>query len=236
MLALTHVITPQWQHNIFAQGETVIKVLLVDDHDLVRIGIRRLLEDNNIISVIGEARTGEEAIKMVRANRPDVILMDLQMPGIGGLEATRKLIKSDPDLRIIILTVHAEEPFPTKLLKTGALGYLTKGCSVNEMIKGIDSVNRGKRYLGNEIAQQLALTMLPGAKKSPLDMLSERELQVLLMVTQGEKIQKIAEKLHLSPKTISTYRYRVFEKLHVKGDVELTHFAIRHGLMDEGSE
>jgi len=233
MLAYTHAITPHWQDDLFGKGETVIKVLLVDDHDLVRMGIRRLLEDNNIISVIGEARTGEEAIEMVRADRPDVILMDLQMPGIGGLEATRKLIKGDPDLKVIILTVHAEEPFPTKLLKTGALGYLTKGCSVDEIIKAIDSVNRGKRYLGNEIAQQLALTMLPGAQHSPLDMLSERELQVLLMVTQGEKIQKIAEKLNLSPKTISTYRYRVFEKLQVKSDVELTHFAIRHGLMDE---
>lgn len=233
MLAYKYVTTPHWQDDLFGKGVTVIKVLLVDDHDLVRMGIRRLLEDNSIISVIGEARTGEEAIEMVRADRPDVVLMDLQMPGIGGLEATRKLIKGDPELRVIILTVHAEEPFPTKLLKTGALGYLTKGCSVDEIIKAIDTVNRGKRYLGNEIAQQLALTMLPGAEHSPLDMLSERELQVLLMVTQGEKIQKIAEKLNLSPKTISTYRYRVFEKLQVKSDVELTHFAIRHGLMDE---
>jgi two-component system invasion response regulator UvrY len=211
----------------------MIRVMLVDDHDLVRTGVRRLLEDSPLIKVIAEASDGEQAYRMVKENRPDVVLMDLQMPGVGGLEATRKILQYDDGIRVIILTVHAEEPFPTKLLKTGASGYLTKGCSPDEMVNAIKRVHTGKKYLGNEIAQQLALTVMPGGEKSPLDILSERELQVMLMVTQGEKIQKIADKLHLSPKTVSTYRYRIFEKLAVKSDVELTHFAIRHGLMDD---
>jgi two-component system invasion response regulator UvrY len=231
--ALQHCTTGP--HNSIKGLAGMIKVMLVDDHDLVRTGIRRLLEDSTVIKVIGEATDGEQAYHMIRDTRPDVVLMDLQMPGVGGLEATRKILQYDNSIRVIILTVHSEEPFPTKLLKTGACGYLTKGCSPDEMVSAIKRVHSGKKYLGNEIAQQLALTVMPGGEKSPLDMLSERELQVMLMVTRGEKIQKIAEKLHLSPKTVSTYRYRIFEKLSVKSDVELTHFAMRHGLMDDGN-
>jgi two-component system invasion response regulator UvrY len=214
----------------------MIRVLLVDDHDLVRTGIRRLLQDISDIEVIGEADTGERAVELVRQLQPDVVMMDLNMPGIGGLEATRKIMQFEPHTRVIILTVHAEEPFPTKLLKTGAMGYLTKGCTMDEMLKAIHTVTNDKRYLANDIAQQLAQTILPGGGKSPLDLLSERELQVMLMVTQGEKIQAIAKKLHLSPKTISTYRYRLYEKLGVESDVELTRFAIRHGLVEGSSD
>lgn len=159
--------------------------------------------------------------------------MDVNMPGIGGLEATRKLLQIHDDMKVIVVTIHVEEPFPSRLLKAGASGYLTKGCAVTEIVDAIRSVHNGKRFIGKDVAQQLALTMLPGNDKSPFDALSQRELQVMLMVTQGLKIQEIADKLCLSPKTVSTYRYRLFEKLDVKSDVELTHLAMRHGMMDD---
>jgi two-component system invasion response regulator UvrY len=213
----------------------MISVLLVDDHELVRTGVRRLLDDADGIQVINEASSGEEAIQMVRTHRPDVVLMDVNMPGIGGLEATRKLLQIDGKLKIIVVTIHVEEPFPTQLLKAGASGYLTKGCALSEIISAIHTVHAGKRFIGADVAQQLALTMLPGSDRSPFDNLSQRELQVMLMVTQGLKIQQIAEKLCLSPKTVSTYRYRLFEKLDVKSDVELTHLAMRHGMIDDNN-
>lgn len=212
-----------------------IKVLLVDDHELVRTGIRRLLDDFADIEVIAEAESGEVAITLVREHRPQVVLMDVNMPGIGGLEATRKLTQIDPSVKVIVVTIHLDEPFPTRLLQAGASGYLTKGCAVSEIVEAIRQVGNGKRFIGSDVAQQLAMTMLPGSDKSPFDALSQRELQVMLMVTQGQKIQEIADKLCLSPKTVSTYRYRLFEKLDVKSDVELTHLAMRHGMIDENN-
>jgi len=212
-----------------------VKVLLVDDHELVRTGIRRLLDDFADIEVIAEAESGEEAITLVRELRPQVVLMDVNMPGIGGLEATRKLTQIDPSVKVIVVTIHLDEPFPTRLLQAGAAGYLTKGCAVSEIVEAIRQVGKGKRFIGSDVAQQLAMTMLPGSDKSPFDSLSQRELQVMLMVTQGQKIQEIADKLCLSPKTVSTYRYRLFEKLEVKSDVELTHLAMRHGMIDENN-
>jgi len=216
-------------------SSVTIRVLLVDDHELVRTGIRRLLEDFDGIEVMAEAENGEEAVSLVRKDKPDVILMDVNMPGIGGLEATRKLLQIHDDMKIIVVTIHVEEPFPTRLLKAGASGYLTKGCAISEIVEAIRTVHKGKRFIGSDVAQQLAMSILPGNDKSPFETLSQRELQVMLMVTQGQRIQEIAEKLCLSPKTVSTYRYRLFDKLDVKSDVELTHMAMRHGMMDDSS-
>jgi len=210
----------------------LINVLLVDDHELVRTGISRLLADVSDITVIGEAESGEDAVKMVRDKIPHVILMDVRMPGIGGLEATRKIQRINPDIKIIALTVCDEEPFPTKLLQAGARGYLTKGAGLEEMVTAIRTVFAGKRYLGPEIAQLLALQNLSDSQGSPFEILSDREMQVLLMITKGQKVQQISEKLCLSPKTVNTYRYRLFEKLNVNSDVELTHLAIRHGIIE----
>lgn len=210
----------------------MIRVLLVDDHELVRAGIKRLLDDAQGIEVIGEAASGESAIELVRADTPDVILMDVNMPGIGGLEATRRLMLIDPELKVIVVTIHAGEPFPTRLLEAGASGYLTKDCGQQEIINAINSVFAGQRYIGSNIAQMIALSMMPGANKSPFDNLSQREMQVMLMVTQGQNAQEISDKLCLSPKTVSTYRHRLFEKLGVENDVELTRLAIRHGMIE----
>ena len=210
----------------------MIKVLLVDDHELVRTGIRRLLDDTTGIKVISEAETGEEAFDEAKKHKPDVVLMDVNMPGIGGLEATRKLLQIDPSIKIIIVTIHAEEPFPTRLLEAGASGYLTKDCGINEIVKAIRAVVEGERYISADIAQEIALNVMPGSNQSPFQALSQREMQVMMMVTQGQNVQQISDKLCLSPKTISTYRHRLFEKLNVENDVELTRLAIRHGMID----
>lgn len=210
----------------------MIKVLLVDDHDLVRLGIKSLLSDIKDIDVIGEASNGEDAVKRAKELKPDVILMDVNMPGIGGLEAIKKVLRNDPQIKILAVTTLGEEPYPSMILQAGANGYLTKGASVDEMVQAIHLVHAGKRYLSPEVAQALALKHLTDKGGSPFDDLSEREMQVLLMITKGQKVMDISEQLHLSSKTVNTYRYRLFEKLNVNSDVELTHLAIRHGLID----
>jgi two-component system invasion response regulator UvrY len=209
----------------------VIKTLLVDDHELVRIGIRRLLQDIQGIKVVGEASSGEEAVKMAKELIPHVALMDVQMPGIGGLEATRKMVRHNPDLKVIALTIYGDEPYPSRLLQAGAMGYITKGCGADEMVRAIRTVHSGQRYISSEIAQQLALKRFTKAEESPLDILSERELQIMLMITSGQKVPDISNKLCLSPKTVNSYRYRIFEKLAIHSDVELTLLAIRLGLI-----
>jgi len=210
----------------------LIKVLLVDDHELVRIGIRRLLQDVTGIKVVGEVGSGEDAIRLSKDLNPDVVLMDVQMPGIGGLEATRKMLRFNSDIKILALTVCDDEPYPSRLLQAGAAGYITKGCDPDEMIRAIRVVNSGQRYISSEIAQQLALKRFTKPEETPLDILSERELQIMLMITSGQKVQDISEKLNLSPKTVNSYRYRIFEKLSIQNDVELTLLAIRLGLVE----
>lgn len=211
----------------------MIKVVLVDDHQLVRTGIRRILFDAEGIEVIGEADSGEQALEIVRQLRPDVVLMDVHMPGIGGLEATRKLLRIDPKLKILTLTVYGNEPYPSRLLEAGALGYLTKDCSAHEMLSAIRTIARGERYIYASIARQMALSGLDGQPKNPFAKLSQREVQVMMMVTAGRKLQEISEALCLSPKTVSTYRYRLYEKLGVSNDVELTRLAIRFGMIEK---
>lgn len=216
---------------IWGNGK-LIKILLVDDHELVRIGIKRILQDIQGLKVVGECGTGEEAVRQAKELIPDVVLLDVQMPGIGGLEATRKMMRHNPDIKILALTIYGDEPYPSRLLQAGAAGYITKGCAADEMIRAIRTVHSGQRYISSEIAQQLALKRFKRAEESPLDILSERELQIMLMITSGQKVQEISIKLCLSPKTVNSYRYRIFQKLKIKNDVELTLLAIRLGLVE----
>ncbi len=213
----------------------MIRVLLVDDHELVRTGFRHILEEARDIEVIAEASSGEEAVAFMRTatTRPDVALMDVNMPGIGGIEATRKLLRISKELKVIALTVHTDSPFPTQLHEAGALGYLTKGCPAQEMLKAIRLVASGKPYISNEVSQKLALAQMSGqTEDQPFGKISQREMQVLMMIIQGTKTQEISDSLCLSPKTVSTYRHRLYEKLEVDTDVDLTHLAIRHGLLE----
>jgi len=208
-------------------------VLVVDDHDLVRTGISRMLADIDGLQVIGQADSGEAAIRKSRELKPDVVLMDIKMPGIGGLEATRKLLRSHPDIKVIAVTICEEDPFPTRLLQAGAAGYLTKGAALEEMIQAIRMVFAGQRYISPQIAQQLALkSFQPKLNGSPFDLLSEREIQIALMISNCQKVQAISDKLCLSPKTVNTYRYRIYEKLSITSDVELALLAVRHGMVD----
>jgi DNA-binding NarL/FixJ family response regulator len=210
----------------------LIEVLVVDDHDLVRVGIVRLLADAEGIKVVGEAESGEQAIDLCRQLRPHVVLMDVKMPGIGGLEATRKIQRIDPEIRVVAVTSCTDDPFPSRLMQAGAAGFLTKGADISEMINAIRKVKCGQRYISPEIAQKMALRPFDSADANPFDLLSEREMQIAFMVVSCQKVQEISDKLCLSPKTVNSYRYRIFDKLEISSDVELTLLAIRHGVID----
>lgn len=210
--------------------------MVVDDHELVRTGITRILNDAPGITVVAEAASGEEAISIAKKHKPHVMLMDVSMPGIGGLEATRKLVQSLNNLKVIVLSVHDEEPIPSRMMQAGASGYLTKGCAVDEILVAIKTVHSGERYIGADVAQKLALRMVPGGKASPFENLSPREMQVMLMLTQGQKPQTISDNLCLSPKTISTYRHRLYEKLGISNDADLTRMAINYGIIEKAND
>lgn len=210
----------------------MISVLLTDDHELVRTGIKRLLEDSGRIQIVGEAESGEQSIKMAEELRPDVILMDINMPGIGGIEACQRILKKHPQQKIIILTVHTEQTIPKRMLEIGAKGYLTKECRLEEMLQGIDNVVNGHSYIASSIAQQLALSLLPGNEANPIDRLSRREFQVMMLMSQGMSNADISDKLCLSPKTISTYRLRILEKLGAQNEVDLVRIAVEQGIVD----
>ncbi|WP_028244085.1 UvrY/SirA/GacA family response regulator transcription factor [Denitrificimonas caeni] len=214
----------------------MIKLLLVDDHDLVRTAIARTLSDSSDLNVVGEASSGEQAYNMVRELLPDVVLMDIRMPGIGGLEATRKIKQRFPQVKILALSACDEEPFPTRLLQAGASGYLTKGVCIEETIRAIRQVAAGHHYLSSDIAQQMALKAYDKKQlDNPFDQLSEREMQISLMIASGQKIQVISDLLCVSPKTVNTHRYRIFSKLNIENDVELALLAVRHNLVENSN-
>lgn len=209
----------------------MIQVIVVDDHDLVRMGLVRLLGDADGIEVIRQGASGEDAIRLAKEHEPDVILMDVRMPGIGGIEATRKIHRQFPDIKIIAVTACGDDPFPARLLQAGAAGYLTKGASSEEMVLAVRTVVAGQKYLAPNVAQKLALQNV-GVGSSPFSELSDREMQIATMICSCKKVQEISDKLCLSPKTVNTYRYRIFDKLGISSDVELTHLAIRHGILE----
>ncbi len=211
----------------------MIRVMLVDDHELVRTGFRLILDEADDIEVVAEAESGEAALQKIPELQPDLILMDINMPGIGGIEATRTIKRKFPDIQVIVVTVHSEAPFPSKLHEAGALGYVTKGCPASELLDAIRTVVKGKPFLSAEVAQKLSLAKLSGVDSElPFDSLSKREMQVLMLIVQGAKNQDISDTLCVSPKTVSTYRHRLFEKLGIQTDAELTLMAIRHGVAE----
>lgn len=209
----------------------MISVLVVDDHDLVRMGITRMLADSPDIEVIGEADNGEDAIRLAKSLSPDVVLLDVNMPTIGGLEVTKRLIQNDKNSKILAVSSLSAQPYPSMLIKAGVSGYITKGTPLDEMIKAIKKVHQGGRYFSAEVAEQLADVLLSENAESPFDLLSEREKQVAMMVVNCQSPQQIADSLFVSVKTVNTYRYRIYEKLNVDSDVKLTHLAMRHGLI-----
>lgn len=207
-----------------------ISVLLVDDHELVRSGIQYLLDADPDIDVVAAASSGEEAIQLAEQLKPNVILMDLNMPGIGGSEAIKRILRKTPSAKIIALSVYDDGPIPHQALKLGARGYINKGCPVDEMIKAIVAVFQGKNYLSSDVATNLIFSAQE-TEKNAFSQLSSRELQIAIKIVDGHKISDIATALSISPKTVNTHRYRVHEKLGISNDIELVKLAVEHGLL-----
>ncbi|MEN8174258.1 MAG: response regulator [Pseudomonadota bacterium] len=211
----------------------MIRVLVVDDHQLVRGGLCSVLGHAEGIEVVGEADSGEEAIQQVAAVKPDVVLMDINMAGIGGIEATRAIRRRFRRIQVVAVTALSEDPFSDKAQEAGALGFISKGCPAEELTDAVRAAARGTPFVSNDVAQRLAVARFKSRDEDPpLERLSSRELQVMLLITNGVNNQAISEKLFLSPKTVSTYRHRLYDKLGVSNDVELTHFALRYGLVE----
>ena len=211
----------------------MIRVVLVDDHELVRTGFRMILAAQPGIEIIGEAADGEQGLALIRREQPDVALVDVHMPARSGIELTDRVRKHKLTTRVVILTVVSEAPFPKRLIEAGASGYLTKGCAADELVRAVRQVADGRRYLSPDVAELLAMSAIDGSKGSPFDELSTRELDVALMLAQGQDMQQIAKKLKLSAKTVATYKYRLFDKLGIDNAVALAHLAHMHGLLDD---
>jgi len=210
----------------------VINVLVVDCQRLVRIGVARVLHKSSRIEVVAEANSGEAAVELCRSIHPNVVLMDIAMPGIGGLEATRRINRLERGIKVIIVTSLIRDPFPLQALKAGAIGYLSKKSAEDELEKAVRKVFVGKRYLSADVAQLLAFRSMDSAVVCPFEKLSNREMQIALMVVNCQKVPLISKQLHLSPKTVNSYRYRIFEKLSVSSDVELALLAVEHNLLE----
>lgn len=207
-----------------------ITVLLVDDHELVRAGIEHLLGSDPDIEVLAVASSGEAAVELIAQLNPDVILMDLNMPGIGGIEAIKRILRYKADSKIIALSVYDDGPVPHQAINLGAKGYINKGCPVDEMISAIVMVYQGKNYMSSAVATNLIFAGKE-SEKNAFSQLSERELQITTKILDGHKISDIADSLSISSKTVNTHRYRVREKLGVTNDVELVKLAINEGFL-----
>lgn len=210
----------------------MIQILIIDDQALVRTGLRHILSRSKSISTISEASSGEAALNRGKNIRPNIILLSVNLPGLTGFEITRKLKHAFRNARIIALAAHAKPPYPSRLMNAGASGYLTRDCEADELLLAIKTVAGGQRYIGSEAAKQLALSMLPGSVGSPFEELSAREMEVMLKLSDGRRIPDIASLMCLSPKTVSTYKYRILGKLGASSEVEMMRMAMRYGLVE----
>jgi two-component system invasion response regulator UvrY len=210
----------------------MIRVLLVDDHAVVRTGFRLLLQSQPDVCVAGEAASGEAACQRYAELAPDVVVMDLAMPGMGGLEALRRIRARDPEARVLALSAHDDPMHARRALREGALGFLSKRSAPEALTEAIGAVAAGRRYLDVSLAQKLALAEIEGGAKSPVERLSEREFEVFIRLARGETVQRIAENLKLSASTVGTHLYNIKQKLGASNQSELTLLAIRHGLIE----
>jgi len=209
----------------------LIRVLVADDHHLVRTSIARVLASEPDIEIVAEADSGERALQDCREHTPDIAIIDIRMPGIGGLETILKLLKTQPAIRIVALTGQVEEGTAQRLIDSGVAGLISKGTELDLMIEAVRRVASGERFISPDIAQRVVLARSAG-RQSPFDQLSHRELQIATMIIHCQKVNRISEQLSLSPKTVNTYRYRIFDKLQVQSDVELTHLGLRYGMLE----
>ena len=210
----------------------MIKIVIADDHPIVRAGLKQILADASDIEVVAEAGDGHEILKRIRKGNVDVVLLDLSMPGLMGLDALKQMNAENPKLPILVLSMHPEEQYAIRALKAGASGYLTKAAAPEQLIGAIRKVYRGGRYVSTALAEKLALGLKVGATGLPHENLSDREYQVLCLISSGKTVKEIAEELSLSEKTISTYRARILEKMSMKSNAELAHYGIKNELVD----
>lgn len=208
-----------------------IRVILVDDHSVVRMGFKMLIESEPDMEVICEAESGEEGIKVFKELKPDLVVMDITMPGIGGLESIERILAFDKNAKILVLSAHEDSVHPKRVLNAGALGYLTKRSAAEELIKAIRSISSGKKYLEATIAQQMAITQLSG-ENNPVEVLSDREFEVFMALAKGKSTNEIAETMHLSPRTVGTHLYNIKQKLNANNSAEIALIAIRCGLLE----
>ncbi len=207
-----------------------IRIAIVDDHALMRAGFRAILSAYADIEIVGEGASGEEALALVREKKPDVLLLDISMPGMSGIDVTQRLMRSKSATRVAIVTQHAEGPLPKLLLENGAAAYLTKGCPSDELLAAVRKVARGERYVDTAIAQRLAIANTQG-ERCHLDALTARELEVALMVGRGDRSTEIAKRLSIGEKTVHTYKARVYAKLGVDSDPAIALILVRFGLI-----
>ncbi len=208
-----------------------IRVFLIDDHALVRTGMRMILAAEVDIEVVGDADNGEDALPLLRKLKPDIVLCDLHLPGLSGLEITERIARSELSARVIIVSVLEDGPLPKRLLEAGASGYIGKAGDAGELLRAVREVSRGKRYLGNNVAQNMALSNVSG-DASPFDELSPRELEVTMLLIQGLRQEDIAKRLNLSAKTVNTHKMRLFQKIGIADSIALARLAAQYGLLD----
>jgi len=209
----------------------MIKVLIADDHTIVREGLKQILSESSDIIASGEARNGKEVLNKIIKNDYDVVLLDISMPGRGGIDILKEIKSIKPKLSVLILSMYPEEQYAVRALKTGASGYLTKESASDELINAIRKVYLGGKYISSTLAEKLAFYLENDIERTPHDKLSNREFHVMCMIASGKTVNKIAEELSLSPKTISTYRSRILEKMKMKTNAELIHYAIKNRLV-----
>tara|TARA_B100000963_G_scaffold345283_1_gene349210 strand:- start:745 stop:1383 length:639 start_codon:yes stop_codon:yes gene_type:complete len=208
-----------------------INVVLADDHAVVRMGFKLLLQDTNDINVVGEAESGEQVIKLLNTLQTDMIVMDLSMPGIGGLETISRVVNKQKHPKILILSAHEDAIHPKRSLKAGANGYLSKRGAPEELIKAIRQIHSGNMYIEASIAQKIAMSQM-GGETSPVEVLSEREFDVFMALANGKTVNRIAETLNLSPRTVGTHLYNIKQKLNASNQTELALIAIQSGLIN----
>jgi DNA-binding NarL/FixJ family response regulator len=207
-----------------------IRVAIVDDHALIRAGYRHILTREPDLQVVAEGGSGEEALTIARDLKPDVMLLDVGMPTLGGIEVTQRLARARSPVRIVIVTMHGDGPLPKLLIEAGATAFLTKGADGAELVTAVRQAARGQHYISHAIAQRMALATSLG-EGSPLDRLSPREFEIALMLGRGQRASAIGERLAISDKTVATHKSRIYEKLEVHSEAELTLLLVRHGLL-----
>jgi DNA-binding NarL/FixJ family response regulator len=209
------------------------RIIIADDHTIFREGLKRILAESPDIIVADEARNGAEALQKIMNNDFDLVLLDISMPGISGLDVLKQIKNEKPKLPVLILSVYPEEQYAIRVLRAGAAGYLTKESAIDELISAIRRIAQGRKYITSSLAERLATEVESDADKPLHETLSDREYQVLLLIGSGKAVKQIAEELYLSEKTVSTYRSRILEKMKMKTNAELTHYTIKHHLLDQ---